>query len=491
MMTRSLRAVGAACLAFTLGAATAAQAQTAKAPDAPQSARVTDEALLKKLKETLVDAQYLGKDFDDIIEDLRERFELNIHVSWKVLEALGIRRDQRLEVRLKRVSLATLLDMILREAAPTPAELAYAVEGGVLVISTQDALVRKTVVRTYDITDLIESGYALRRFGNTPVLSLDLTGREFVGGEERTAPGGGGGFGGGGGGRGGGGGGIFGEPGEDPQWLRSMERIQELVDLIQENVNPETWRDFGGATGTLQVINNLLLIRQTIEAHAEIKVFLELIRRSAPMPLDADVIVVRMRMSKAQALRQKIGDRFPRLTAQEVRNLAAGGDDHDVLFCATTSGFNGQRIWFSALTQRDVLTSMTAHTADQVSAFAPVTGFATEGLELIVLPLLDADGEHITLDVEMAWIPTADIKERAVALGIGEPNASIDQSQRTMRTVSTTARLGLEQGIALSIPHQLDDHGQRVEYEDWLVLYVRAPAGLPPARAEAAVVAAR
>ncbi len=79
MMTRSLRAVGAAYLAVALVAATAAQAQTAKAPDAPQSARVTDEALLKKLKETLVDAQYLGKDFDDIIEDLRERFQLNIN----------------------------------------------------------------------------------------------------------------------------------------------------------------------------------------------------------------------------------------------------------------------------------------------------------------------------------------------------------------------------------------------------------------------------
>lgn len=475
MMTRSLRAVGA-CLAFTLGAATAAQGQTAKLPDVPSSPRVTDEALLNKLKETLVDAEYIAEDFDDIIDDLRKRYDLNIHVSWTLLEELGTRRDKRLEVRLKQISVDRLLDMILREAAPHSSELAYAVEGGVVVISTRDALARRTVVRAYDVTDLIESGYTLRRFGNTPVLSLDLTGREFLGGERRRVPSAGGGA-------------IFGEPGD--AHLSTMKRVRALVDLIQSNIHPDSWRDLGGETGSIRVLNNVLLIRHTIERQEEIKGLLDLVRRGAPAALDADAIVVRMRMSKAQALRQKIGDRFPRLTAQEVRNLAAGGDDHDVLFCATTSGFNGQRIWFSALTQRDVLTSMTAHTADQVSAFAPVTGFATEGLELIVLPLLDADGEHITLDVQMAWIPTADIKERAVALGIGELNASIDQSRRTMRTVSTTARLGLEQGIALSIPHQLDDHGQRVEYEDWLVLYVRAPAGLPPARAEAAVVAAR
>ena len=479
MKTLLLRALCFAATAITLSTLAHGQPRPPAARDASMSR--LDDTLLEKLDGTTVDAEYVAVDFEDVVDDLRERYELNIHVSWDNLDAVGVRKDKRLEVRLRQVSLATLLDMVLREAEPRPAELGYTVEGGVVVISRRGALARNTFIRTYEITDLIESGYALRRFGNTPVLSLQLTGREFLGGEARES--------GSSGGAGvGGGGAIFGAPGEDPSRLSKMERAQQIIDVVTESIDPNSWHVNGGGVATIRVFNGVLIIRNTIDGHRRVGDFLDLLRHTMPPPLDGEAIVVRLRADRAAEWRRSLAPRFPRLDAKEVRSLVAAPDAGDVLFRATTSGFNGQRMWFSALTQRDVVTSMAAQTAEQVNAFAPVTGFSTEGLELVVLPLLCSGEDALLLDVQMAWVPTTTVSARSVTLAGGETSGTIDQTIRSMRTVSTTAKVGLGEAIVLSVPRQLDDAGRPAEYEDWLIVHVSQPQARGPAMASVATV---
>jgi hypothetical protein len=459
----SVRALFGLAAAALLAATTPGSAQS----PGPVPLRA-DDMLIEKLERTVVDARYDAEDFVEVINDLRERYDLNIHVSWKVLDEIGVRKDKRLEVRLKQVSLATLLEMILREADPEAGALGYAVEGGVVLLSTRAALRRNTVIVPYDVTDLIESGYAIRRFANTPVLSLDLTGREFIGGEARRPPGEAG---------GGGGGTIFGDPGDATDRLSRMERMQEVIDLVTESVDPDDWDVNGGDVASIRAFNGGLLIRHTIDGHRRIRDFFELIRASTPRPLDGEAIVLRLRADKAAEWRRALDGRFPRLSAKDIRELAAGGEAGGVLFRAATSGFNGQRMWFSALTQCDLVTSMAVQTAQQVNAFAPVTGFATEGLELVVLPLLCSGEDAMILDVQMAWVPTAGVSERTVTLAGGETAGTIDQTRRSMRTVSTNAKVRVGEAVALSIPQQLDDAGRAAEYEDWLIIYVRPPNG--------------
>ena len=286
MKTLSLRALCFAATAITLSTLVHGQPRPPAARDASMSR--LDDTLLEKLDGTTVDAEYVAVDFEDVVDDLRERYELNIHVSWDNLDAVGVRKDKRLEVRLRQVSLATLLDMILREAEPRPAELGYTVEGGVVVISRRGALARNTFIRTYEITDLIESGYALRRFGNTPVLSLQLTGREFLGGEARES----GGLGGVGVGGGVGGGAIYGDPAEDPSRLSKMERAQQIIDVVTESIDPGSWGVNGGDVATIRVFNGVLIIRNTIDGHRRVGDFLDLLRHSMPPPLDGEAIVL-------------------------------------------------------------------------------------------------------------------------------------------------------------------------------------------------------
>ena len=254
--------------------------QDATAPDAAVVDQ--DEALMQMLQETLIDADYDRVDFERVIDDLRERFNLNIHVSWTQLEKIGVRRDERIEVKLKQVSLATLLGIVLDEVSDRLDPLNYIVSNGILTISSEQITREPTLLRTYDVTDLIESGYAIRRFANTPMLGLELTGREFVGGELRREGGGGA----GGGGRGGGGGGrIFGDPEDAPDRRSEMERIQQIIDLLMTSVEPDTWVDYGGETGSIQPFESRLLIRHTLRVHRQIAELLSILRLTVDVVL--------------------------------------------------------------------------------------------------------------------------------------------------------------------------------------------------------------
>lgn len=466
MMPRRTNIVRVVATAILLAIAISAQTQ------GQDSQRDIEDEVIERLHTTLVDASYDAVDLEDVIEDLRQAYELNIHVSWKRLNAIGVRKDERIELTLKQVPLDMVLKMVLQEALDDGLdELGYSVRGGIIVISTRDALQRDTILKAYDITDLIESGYAVRRFANTPVLGMALTGREFVGGEEKREPA----IGRGGGGGGGSGGGLFGDPDNEPSRVKRMELAQEVVDILQEHIEPDSWRNQGGGTGSIMTFESTLLIIHTIEVHQKIKVLLDMLRLSKPASLDSEAIILRLRNDKASDLRRKIGKSFPRISADQLLALVEDEETGKILFRAVSTGHNGEAIWFSALTQRDVLTGMSAKLSEQAVAYNPVTGVVTEGLELIVLPLLDPNGEDVSLDVQMSWVPPSSIAQRDVSLAPTDEEASIDQVTRSMRTVSATAKMGLDQGLVLTIPNHLDASGRAAEFEDWLIIRTWRP----------------
>ncbi len=159
--------------------------------NAPQSARPAelakrsgqelDLALAARLKATSVDADFDGIDFDKVLDSLRSKHNVNILANWPALEAAGIARNARVEVHLKQVTLATLLENILAMVGKET-ELGYSPLNGIVIVSTKEDLARRTVLRIYDVSDLLGSQYELRRFANTPILRLQLAGGETTGG---------------------------------------------------------------------------------------------------------------------------------------------------------------------------------------------------------------------------------------------------------------------------------------------------------------------
>ena len=468
----SVASILAAVMLLSFARPAVAQEPGAGAPPAASSADNRDEAIIRLLETTVVDVAYDRIDFEKIIQELRDRHSLNIHISWTELEAAGVRRDQRIEMKLKSVTLSTLLDLLLREAAAgskAADEVVYHVESGVIVIDLGQRRREERIMRMYPVSDLLESGYAIRRFANTPVLGMELTGREFVGGERPQQPDAGG-FGGGGGGASPS---IFGSSGEDPQRVTEMERVQQLIDLVTECVEPDSWDIAGGDIGSIRYANASLIIRQTLRNHQKLAAFLAMLRETRPQPLDADVAIVRLRADKAAELRQAAGERFPRLAPEALQALAMAGDAQGVLFRATTSGAAGQAMLLSALTQREAVTSAHAIVGDQSSAYEPQSTTSTAGLELILLPLVVPGSEAMTLDVQMALVPPAQVTPRAVRLGVGGADTTIDQVQRSMRTVSSQTSVALGDVIALTIPQEINSQAAAAEYEDWLLVRVR------------------
>lgn len=435
-----------------------------------------DEALVEKLESTRTSVEYAPEDLIKVVEQLRTQHGLNVQIAWGVLDRFGIRKDKRVEIRLKDVPLSVLLDNIVREIDPSgAAALGWAVDRGVVLISETTALQRQAILKAYDVRDLLESGYAIRRFANTPTLGLSTTGKEWVGGDQlkESEAKSGGGFGGGGGGFGGGGGGlgggnIFGDPSGEPS---RMEKIDTLVGLITSQVASDTWQENGGQLGSINVRDGVLLIRQSLKNHAEIRSVLELLRSVRPVGLTVDVAIVRVAPQRAAGIRQQAGEKFPVIDGRTADELAFSASVDGVLFRSTSGTRNGEAAWISDVTQMDTVAGQHAIVAQQSSEKAPIVGHVHSGLEIIALPLIDADGASATVDVQMAWKPTPQVQ--FATAGDGTVTA-VDRAQQRMRTVSSQSRCKLGDAVVMTIPSTPAEGGASLANDDWLIVRVRA-----------------
>jgi hypothetical protein len=94
-----------------------------------------DRSVEAQLSRRLPELTFDGVGLSDVIDFLRDVSGSNISVEWKELEAAGIDRNQPITLKLKNIQHACALDEILR-----PANLAFAVDGDFIRISTRDRL---------------------------------------------------------------------------------------------------------------------------------------------------------------------------------------------------------------------------------------------------------------------------------------------------------------------------------------------------------------
>ncbi len=125
------------------------------------------------------------------------------------------------------------------------------------------------VIKLYPIRDLI---MIAPNFNNAPVLdlavALNQTGGGGGGGGSSGGGFGGGSSGGGGGGRTGGGA-IISPPAEGPLRVEDFEFVQDLMDLIQDSVEPWSWEDRGG-TARMSYLSGNLIIRAPDFIHRQL-----------------------------------------------------------------------------------------------------------------------------------------------------------------------------------------------------------------------------
>jgi len=246
-------------------------------------------AVYKQLDE-IVDLSGLTPEMPlgEAVEELRNAVAppLKIVVLWRALYDVDI--DQTTQINMDAISavpLGTALELLLKSVSGGFVELGYIVEGGVITVATVESLPSKMETLVYDVTHLI---------GRPADYYSPLAGGGGGGGGGGM---GGGGMGGGGGGRGGGGGGGGGMGGgmffaeyfleeeeeemDRAQLAEEMElRKANLIALIQNNLERDSWYEFGGEGEITFYENKKLVITQSRDIHNQVAKLLKEMRKS-------------------------------------------------------------------------------------------------------------------------------------------------------------------------------------------------------------------
>lgn len=213
----------------------------------------TSRVLNRTLPELKFDGVALGEAFDF----LHDVTAVNLHINWKALEGIGVSKDTQVNLKLRQVTVRRALELILSEAAPG-GELGYEVDKGVIEVTTRELADKTVYTVVYNIEDLLME---IPDFDNAPDFNLESTSQQ----------GGGGGRGGGGGG-GGGGQGLFSNAngGQQKEFTKTKdERANDLVQLIEELIRPDVWRDNGGPA-SIRYFNGNLIITAPRSVHEAI-----------------------------------------------------------------------------------------------------------------------------------------------------------------------------------------------------------------------------
>jgi uncharacterized membrane protein YgcG len=236
---------------------------------AAEANNTTKAAMLGKLLYTDISVQFEEMPLRDVMNYLQTTLGVTLVPRYNDdRTGIGLDPEAKITLNVTNKPALTVLEMVLEQAAEDT-EATWQLRDGFVEVGTKDRLSAGNAreVRYYPIRDLL---FEPPLFDNAPTLDLDAAlnqGQDSGGGG-----GGGGGFGGGGGGGGGGSGGgsLFTNDGGEIERKKEEEKVQEIIDLITETVEPEAWDVAGGEFATIRYHSGTLIIRAPDYIHRQI-----------------------------------------------------------------------------------------------------------------------------------------------------------------------------------------------------------------------------
>lgn len=227
--------------------------------EAERGASQEDQQVAGALERKLPEINLNNVAFSDVVDFLRDVGQTNIFVNWRALEGAGIAKDTQVTARLRDVKFNKVLTTILNEVGGGTVRLGYTIDEGVITISTEEDLSANVVTRVYDIRDLIIN---IPDFTEAPDFNLQQSAQVGGGGGGSSL------FGGGGGGG-----------GEDEAVTRT-ELVDQIIQLIQDTIASDSWKDNGGSVGSLRELQGQLIVTQTPENQRNLVRLLEQLRET-------------------------------------------------------------------------------------------------------------------------------------------------------------------------------------------------------------------
>jgi len=239
-----------------------------------------DRRTRQRLRATSMSPKMEEAELKSVIDSLREVTGANFWVDWDTLQAANIDKSSLVTVNLRNVSAETVLRKVL-DSVSVGTPLNYAIQEGVVTISTRDVLEQRTEVRVYDIRDLTT------RVPNFEGPRIDLSTDSDTNGTNDS-----------GGTTGGFGGGLFEDDDDDSDedegnYPTRAEIIADIIETIQETIASDSWRP-EGETGAIRELAGQLIVTQTPENHSKLLDLLSQLReaRALQVAIEARFISV-------------------------------------------------------------------------------------------------------------------------------------------------------------------------------------------------------
>ncbi len=169
----------------------------------------------------------------------------NVVINWDRMEAAGYDRSTPITIELSGVSSITALRLLMIEAFDDG--VIAEVRPQYVRIITKEQAGLESVIRIYAIGDLMHKA---PNFKDAPEFDLSqITADSSQGG----------------------GGGIFEESDSDEeQFVTRTQRVEEIMDLIRNTIEPNIWRVNGGADASITHLRGMLVIRAPEYVHRQI-----------------------------------------------------------------------------------------------------------------------------------------------------------------------------------------------------------------------------
>ncbi len=239
--------------------------------------------------------------FDEVIERLVDAHQINMTVNWADLDTANVNRKMPIELSLpNEITLKKVITEVLGQVGGGTVDVGFEVADGVITIATQRYLDRHTYPAVYDINDLL---LEVPNFNDAPQTNLTELNRELA--KQRAMmdrPW------------------RYGDDDDDePEFDAGRERrVDQIIDMIQQNISPESWRETGGSIGTIKEINGQLVVTQNSAVHGQIGDLLGKLREQ-------------------RAIQIAVEARFLTVSSHYLEDL---GLDLDVVFNAGNAGYD-------------------------------------------------------------------------------------------------------------------------------------------------------
>lgn len=251
-----------------------------------------------------ISLQFEEESLKKVVAHIAKTAGLNIVLDMRGIDDAATAVDAKISMKAKDITVRQLLEDILE-----PLDLAFIVEDEVVKITSKDRAFGPLEVRTYPVADLV---IPIPGAGQ-----VDLTNLEA----KRANP--------------------------PTKMAKPKADFSQLIELLQTQVEPESWQQRGGEGSMSEFQTTLsLVVRARRSVHKKLVVLLTTLRKLQDVQVTLEMRVIDLKDTPKQARTRQLFTKTPKqLSAKDVRELltAVASDAH----CAVTSTpkmtvFNGQ-----------------------------------------------------------------------------------------------------------------------------------------------------